>query len=391
MPLHRHISHTTRLVRTLLGLLATVAVTACTIPQAAPTLNAVTADLKDDPSIRLVSVDMEIAQTVSAQAKVPAAAFFPDNEASPGAIGPGDLLEISVIESSVGGLFSAVSDGSVGAAGARVTQLPPISVNARGEILFPYLDVMKVAGLNENELARLIANQLSSRTPSPNVIVTRVDNNSNAVVVLGDVSSPTTINLTPARETLLQAIAAAGGVATSAGETDAIVRLTRAGGTRSVRYSELIANPVRDIHLRRGDRVTVAAERETYAVLGASGAQQTKSIPSGGITLIEALGGASGLNDNQADAEGVLVLRHERNEILRKIGVAPVAGDNTTPTVYQFDLKRISGSFAANTFAIMPGDLILITNAQSVQFRKLVQVFAGASNIASTATNLSGL
>lgn len=359
-------------------------------PSGAPTVRQVEKDIESSTTLAFVPATIDqVARLEQLRTKgEPSAPFFPANEGSYALLGAGDTLSISVLEKASGGLFSQSAQVGTGASGSNLTRLPEMQIDAAGQIDFPYIGVLRVSGLTELALGKLLASQLSELTPSPNVMVKRIEDRSNAVLVLGEVRQPGEISLTPARESILQAIAGAGG--NTRAPSDTVVRLTRAGVSRTIRLSNLIENPDRDILLRRGDRLFLESDPQTFTILGASGVQSTSPLPSSGVTLTEALGSARGLDDNRADSAGVFVLRHESNDTLRKLGITPPREGKTSPTVFQFDLGHVEGTFAANDFHLAAGDVVLVANATSVEVRKILAIFSDATNVATDAVTLAG-
>jgi polysaccharide export outer membrane protein len=134
------------------------------------------------------------------------------------------------------------------------------TVASDGTVDLPYVQTLAVAGLEPQEIARLVRQKLIERKVlvDPIVVVQVKAYNSRAVILLGQVAKPGTFPLTPGL-TLMQAISMAGGLSQIA--DDDKVTLTRkiATGTRTVRVSVEAINDGKspDIPLQAGDRIYV--------------------------------------------------------------------------------------------------------------------------------------
>jgi protein involved in polysaccharide export with SLBB domain len=134
------------------------------------------------------------------------------------------------------------------------------TVSSNGTVDLPYVQTIDVAGLEPQEIARLIRERLIEKKilSDPSVIVQVKEYNSRRVVLLGQVAKPGTFPLTSGL-TLIQAISLAGGLTAIA--NDDRVTLTRKVGdkTQTVVLSvEAITSGIsEDIPLQSGDRIYV--------------------------------------------------------------------------------------------------------------------------------------
>src|SRR5690606_33028081 len=99
-----------------------------------------------------------------------------------------------------------------------------------GTVDLPYLHTMKVAGLEPQEVARLIRQRLieGQILTDPAVVVSVKEYATKRVTLLGEVKKPGSFPLTPGL-TLIQAVSQAGGLTPIANRDQ--VRLTRASRT----------------------------------------------------------------------------------------------------------------------------------------------------------------
>jgi protein involved in polysaccharide export with SLBB domain len=133
-------------------------------------------------------------------------------------------------------------------------------VASDGSVDLPYLHTVAVAGLEPQEIARLVRKLLMERgiLSDPSVVVQIKEYNSRRITILGQVAKPGTFPFTPGL-TLIQALSQAGGL-TGIANLDR-VNLTRRtdGGSRTVVISigTIMEGRSADIPLQSGDRIFV--------------------------------------------------------------------------------------------------------------------------------------
>jgi polysaccharide export outer membrane protein len=133
-------------------------------------------------------------------------------------------------------------------------------VASDGSVDLPYLHTVAVAGLEPQEIARLVRKLLVEKgiLSDPSVVVQVKEYNSRRVTILGQVAKPGTFPYTPGL-TLIQAVSQAGGL-TGIANLDR-VNLTRRtdGGSRTVviSISTIMEGRSADIPLQSGDRIFV--------------------------------------------------------------------------------------------------------------------------------------
>lgn len=155
-------------------------------------------------------------------------------------VGPGDVFTMEVVgEKELPREYQVASDGSVD---------------------IPYLQAVPVAGLEPQEIARLIRKLLIEKQilSDPSVVVQVKEYNSRRITIMGQVAKPGTFAYTTGL-TLIQALSQAGGP-TGIANLDR-VNLTRRtdGGSRTVVISigTIMEGRSPDIPLQSGDRIFV--------------------------------------------------------------------------------------------------------------------------------------
>ncbi|WP_227001015.1 polysaccharide biosynthesis/export family protein [Komagataeibacter diospyri] len=296
-------------------------------------------------------------------------------------VGPGDILQVSIYEvgSSLFSLSSVNMAASTNAAGGASTipstssgsNLPPLSVDASGNIRVPFVGEIHVAGMTTIQVAEAIRTRLKQKSLSPQVLVRIMADIANSVMVYGGVRRPSRVPLTPNREHILDVIALAGGADhPNQPDEDYVVRLTRNGKIAELPLKTIENTPAQNILMQPGDRVQLTFKPRSYSVFGASGRVTQTQFTTPTLTMAEAISRNGGPIDSRADPNAVYLFRFENADIVRRLGM-PIADSATTaPVVYQLDMMNPSSYFLAERFMMRDHDLIYIANASSNRFYK---------------------
>ena len=148
--------------------------------------------------------------------------------------------------------------------GTEKTQTTPMLqyyiVDEEGNIEFPVLGAIHVAGLKRNEVAQLIKSKLEQQVVNPLVQVSLVNAH---VSVLGEVNKPGQVPMTTGRITILEALAAAGDM-TPFGKRDNVLITREVDGKLQiarvdVRSADLLTSPY--YYLQQNDVVYVSPNK----------------------------------------------------------------------------------------------------------------------------------
>jgi len=99
-------------------------------------------------------------------------------------VGVGDVIQVSIFESSAGGLFIPAE---AGVRPGNFVTLPSQMVDRSGTISVPFAGQVPAAGQSLPEIQREIESRLANRAIEPQVIVTFAEQNATEVSVVGDV------------------------------------------------------------------------------------------------------------------------------------------------------------------------------------------------------------
>lgn len=282
-------------------------------------------------------------------------------------IGIGDTLAVSVYEPG-GGLFSGMGT-TTATSGAQM--LPPLVVTRSGSVPIPFAGEVSVQGLTPSEASAAVRRALIGKVANPQVIVTIASNGSNSITILGEVRNPGRQPLSSNHNRILDAIAAAGGPSRSLYDID--VRIQRDGKTYAAPMSVVTTEFNENVRLQRGDQVNLVYKPRRFSSFGAFNTVARSELPSGPLTLSEALSGVGGLDSNLANARSVLIFRFERPEVAQALGIQQAPTSRGVPVVYRLNLNEAEGFFIASNFQMQPDDVIYAPRAGAAEMRKFFE------------------
>jgi polysaccharide export outer membrane protein len=286
--------------------------------------------------------------------------------------GIGDIVAVSIFESSSGGLFippeASVRPGNFVA-------LPNQPVDTKGNISVPYAGGPILAkDKTPEEVQAEIVNALKDRAIDPQAVVTLVEQRTSLISVLGDVNNPSRFPATPEGERLLDVLTRAGGPKSQGYDSWVIVERDKKRGLAP--FGALIYEPSNNIWIHPHDTIYLYREPQTFVVFGASGTQGLFNFDAWRLSLSEALAKAAGLQDLQADPASVFVYRGETRELAARFGVncdrfkGPII-----PIVYQINLRDPAGYFLTTRFQMRNKDVIYASNNPTVDAAKAMTFF----------------
>ncbi len=346
------------------------------LPSSGPTADDITA-AQSDTAANGFRVEDITANTITTQMGElsPAQANLSGLKASGNvdAVGPGDVLQITVFEIGTS-LFSGMSGGgltnpsSSGLMPPSVAgeNLPPVQVDRDGAVTLPYIGRLYVKGRTPAEIQSLIAKGLKGKSQNPQVLVSVRERVWSTITVMGEAKKPGALPLLGPHERVLDAIAESEGA--NQPSQDIIVRLTRGETSASVRLSSLTAGSIDNIVLLPQDRIELLYRPLSFTVFGAAGKVSQVPFQSSTVSLAEAVARVGGPVDQQADPSAIFVFRYNKTTV----DGAPEPG--AVPIAYRLDLSKPESYFLAQRFPMCPRDVIYIANARSNQPTKLIQV-----------------
>jgi polysaccharide biosynthesis/export protein len=291
-------------------------------------------------------------------------------------LGVGDVLEVSIFESSAGGLFIPAE---AGARPGNFVSLPQQTVDTDGAISIPYGGRIRAAGRTAAQLQNDIVARLADRAIEPQAVITLVRSRSSEISVLGDVNAPAKLELNPGGERVLDVISRAGGLSAPNAETNIV--LQRNGSTASVPFDTLLNNPKENIFVYPGDVIFANRDRRTYLAFGATGLNGRIDFEDSDLTLGEAVAKAGGLLDARADPGQVFLYRLVSPETLSAMGMPVRAkGGNGYPAIFRVNMRDPSAYFLAQQFPMQDKDILYVSNSDSVELVKFLDIINSATS-----------
>jgi len=310
-------------------------------------------------------VEVESAASIPAVPLVPLPTLITMPPRPTDLLGPGDVLNVSIYEAGVS-LFGTALRTAAAANGAIDTsstaeRLPPVRIDDYGYIKVPFVGRLHAAGHTTAELQSMIQSGLRGMSQDPQVLVSIEQSITNSVIVAGEVAKPGRLVLATNRESLVDAIALAGGYRGNA--KDAVARVQRDGQSFEVRLSDLLDMPQEDLQIAPGDRITLISRPLSFSVLGAPTKSEEISFPRAHLSLAEAVALAGGANPTAGDAAAIFVFRYVRRP------------DGTEqPTVYHLNMMHAGAYLLAQQFRMRDRDVLYIGNARANQLTKFVNL-----------------
>lgn len=288
-------------------------------------------------------------------------------------VGAGDVIEVSVWEAPPAMLFGgAAVDSRSGSSSTRVTVFPEQMVSSAGMINIPFAGQLASQGKTPEQIGLQLVEALKGKANQPQVLVRVIKNNTANVTVIGEVATSTRMPLTARGERLLDALATAGGVRQSVSKIS--LQLTRGAKMQALPLNTIISDPKQNIVLQPGDVITALYQSQTFSVLGAVGKSQEIDFEAQGISLVQALARAGGLDDSRADARAVFVFRLEDAKALDWVAAPQTTSDGKVPVIYQLNMKDPASFFVAQNFPVNNKDVLFVSNAPAADLQKFLNI-----------------
>lgn len=360
--------------RFIVALVCSGALGACELPTQGPSAEDILAP-EAPPRYELVEVSSKISERMSAAYTRGFSAPFVNAPllATSTRLGVGDVISVTIFEAGQGGLF--------GNDKGQVT-IPPMVIDPTGDISIPYASGIRALDQTPKQVEQQIADALTGKAFEPQVIVSVTSNANNAVTVQGAVSKPARIPLRLSGDRLSDVLVASGGPRYPTHETT--ISVTRGAKTSTASMQRVLDDPRQNIALRSGDIITAAHKPRSYTIMGSVNRPAHVSFDKDRVTVMEAVGKASGLLDQRADPASVFLFRRESQNTLKSYGRSSSKwwheAKGGIPTIYWLDLSKPESLFHAQSAPMRDGDLIYVANAETVELAKVLQLFGLALN-----------
>lgn len=299
-------------------------------------------------------------------------------------VGKGDILDIAIWEAPPAVLFGAAGGAARFASpgsNAQLTSLESVAkgssmpeqmVDSDGQITVPFVGRVQADGRTPQEIARQITARLLGKAHQPQAMVRLVRNASANVTVVGDIATNARVPLTARGERVLDILATAGGVKQPVGKMT--IQITRGTNVSSLPLSTVIRDPRQNVRLQPDDVMTLLFQPYSFTALGAVGRNVETPFEATGLTLAQALGRVSGLEDTRSNVKGVFVFRLEEPAALpaQLWANAKLTPDGKVPVIYRINMKDPLTFFIAQSFPIRDKDVLYVSNAPMADLQKFL-------------------
>lgn len=282
-------------------------------------------------------------------------------------IGPGDVVGVIVYDHpellpNAGAVISQQADPT------GVSVAPGFIVDSSGEIAFPYVGRVRVAGLTEAEAGDLISKLIVTQVREPEVTVRIQSFRSRRAYIEGEVRVPGSQIFTDVPMTLSEAINRAGGI-TANGNRSAVT-LVRDGKSIDIDLTRLreAGRDGNDIPLKSGDTIRVANREDAKVyVMGEILRPSALTVRSNGrLNLNEALGEAGGPVLTTSNPGQIYVIRQ---------------GATGLPAIFHLDAKNPAAMVLARQFSLEAQDVVYIDPVPLVRWNRVVSLILPSAQV----------
>ncbi len=281
-------------------------------------------------------------------------------------IGEGDVIQVTVWDH---------PELTIPAGSFRDAETSGQQVGEDGYIFYPYVGLIKAAGMNIAALRDVLTERLSKYIMNPQLDVRVVAYRSRRIYVVGEVNQPGVLPLDDLPMTIADAISLSGGLTENAHKSG--VNVSRDGKVHEIDLKALYdyADSSQNLVLRHGDIVNVLdRSQQKVFVMGEVRNPSSVEIINGHLTLAAALGEVGGVNQLSADPSGIYVVRGSNAE---------------NPEIFHLDAQFATGMLLANRFEMQAQDVIFVDTAGISQWNRVISQLLPSISVVGIVDNVA--
>lgn len=237
-------------------------------------------------------------------------------------------------------------------------------VDENGELYYPYVGNIPVAGKTVSEVRTELTRELSRFFKKVKLDIRVLSFQSHRAAVVGEVKTPGIQSMTETPLTVAEAISRAGGVTEYADMSN--VALARDGKLYKIDVLALYekGNSTQNLLLKDGDVLNIPDSKDNKVLMmGEVGKQQALQMNKGKMSLAQALAEAYGVDFNSSRPGEIYVIR---------------PGD-MNPEIFQLNAESADAMILADQFALQAHDTVFVGTAGVTQWsRVLNQILPGS-------------
>jgi polysaccharide export outer membrane protein len=282
-------------------------------------------------------------------------------------IGNGDVLQIIVWDH---------PELTIPAGQFRDAETSGQQVGEDGYLYYPYVGMVKAAGMNIPALRDVLTERLSTYIQDPQLDVRVVGYRSKRVYVVGEVMTPGVIPLNDVPLTIADAISLSGGLTEDAFKSG--VNISRDGEAHEIDLRALYdyADSTQNLTLKHGDIVNVLdRSQQKVFVMGEVRTPGSVEIINGYLTLAAAIGEVGGVNQNSADSGGIYVIRGTNKD---------------RPEIFHLDARYATGMLLAERFDMQAQDVIFVDTAGVSEWNRVISQLLPSFSVVRTFDGIVG-
>ena len=280
-------------------------------------------------------------------------------------IGTGDILQIIVwdhpeLTTPAGQFRDAETSGQ--------------QVGEDGYLYYPYVGMVKAAGMNIAALRDVLTERLSTYIQNPQLDLRVVGFRSKRVYVVGEVDTPGVLPLNDVPLTIADAISLSGGLTENAHKSG--VNISRNGKVYEIDLKALYdhADSSQNLMLQHGDIVNVLdRSQQKVFVMGEVRNPSSVEIVNGQLSLAAAIGEVGGVNQNAADPGAIYVVRNT---------------DKDQPEIFHLDARYATGMLLAERFDMQAQDVIFVDSAGISQWNRVISQLLPSISVIGAANSI---